>query len=217
MTENIRLGRMENPIRGLLHGSAAAVALVAFVVLLAKSSSAGMTIAVAVYGLALVSMYVTSAMYHSVPWQPRWKERMQVLDHIFIYVLVAATFTPLLTASNRGSWLVVGLIGIWILAGLGALREFGDGVLKKATLPLQFIAGSLVLIPTIMMLFNLDPLATAMTLLGSAAYLLGVWAFVNDRPRLLPGVFSHHEFFHVIVVAASVAHFLAIWDVADVI
>lgn len=217
MSENTRLGRMENPARGLLHGSAAIVALVGVFNLVAKSSSSGMTIAIAVYGLALVSMYVTSAMYHSVPWQVRWKSRMQILDHIFIYVLVAATFTPLLTASHRGSWMIVGLVAIWILAGLGAVREFAGESLKRLTLPLLFVAGSMVLIPAILMLVDVGPVAMAMTLVGSAAYILGAWAFVNDRPRLIPGVFSHHEFFHVIVIAASVAHFLAIWNVANVV
>jgi hemolysin III len=52
-----------------------------------------------------------------------------------------------------------------------------------------------------------------MTVVGGAVYLVGVYLFVNDRPRLFPRVFSHHEFFHVMVVIASVIHFMAIWRV----
>jgi len=36
---------------------------------------------------------------------------------------------------------------------------------------------------------------------------------VRSWPRLLPGVFGFHEAFHVLVIAASVAHFLAIWQI----
>jgi predicted membrane channel-forming protein YqfA (hemolysin III family) len=30
---------------------------------------------------------------------------------------------------------------------------------------------------------------------------------------LAPGVFSHHEFFHVVVILASVMHFMAVWRI----
>jgi predicted membrane channel-forming protein YqfA (hemolysin III family) len=33
---------------------------------------------------------------------------------------------------------------------------------------------------------------------------------------LVPGVFSHHELFHVLVIAASVANFVAVWRVVAV-
>lgn len=42
---------------------------------------------------------------------------------------------------------------------------------------------------------------------------MGVFLFVNGRPRLAPRIFSHHEFFHVMVVIASILHFVAIWRV----
>lgn len=215
MTEGARLGRMRNPVRGFLHGSAAVVSVIGVIALLLRSGGLALTVTAAVYGLALVCMYVTSAMYHSIPWGPRWKARMQTLDHIFIYALVAGTFTPLLTAATDGPWLVLGLVGIWVLAALGLLREFTTGSLRKATIPLQFVAGSLVLVPTLMMLIGFDPTVSVLVVAGSAAYILGAWLFVNDRPRLVSGVFSHHEFFHVVVVAASVAHFFAVWNVVD--
>lgn len=208
---------MTNPVRGFLHGTAGIVALAGLVALVTRSRSPGLTFPAALYGLALVCMYVTSAMYHSIPWRPRWKRRMQALDHIFIYALVAGTFTPLLVVSNQGFWLVLGLVGVWTLAGLGLMREFTQGPVARVTLPLQYAAGVLALVPTLVMLTALEPVASGLIIGGSAAYIFGAWLFVNDRPRLLPGIFSHHEFFHVVVIVASVAHFLAVWRVIDVV
>jgi hemolysin III len=67
--------------------------------------------------------------------------------------------------------------------------------------------------PLMSTLIAIDTAAAIMTVVGGAVYLVGVYLFVNDRPRLFPRVFSHHEFFHVMVVIASVIHFMAIWRV----
>jgi hemolysin III len=51
---------------------------------------------------------------------------------------------------------------------------------------------------------------------GGVVYLLGVLFFINDRPRLAPRVFSHHEVWHIVVIVASVIHFVAVWRVISV-
>ena len=47
--------------------------------------------------------------------------------------------------------------------------------------------------------------------LGGLLYTLGMVLFVMQRPRLWPRVFSYHEVFHVLVVAASAIHYAAIF------
>jgi hemolysin III len=171
------------------------------------------TAASAIYGSTLIAMYVTSALYHSVPWQPRWKARLQSLDHTFIYALVAATFTPLVIGTGETIWVVLGLAGVWTLVALGFLRETIHGPRRRLLLPLQVLAVAITMAPLMSTLIAIDTAAAIMTVVGGAVYLVGVYLFVNDRPRLSPRVFSHHEFFHVMVVIASVIHFIAIWRV----
>ena len=62
-------------------------------------------------------------------------------------------------------------------------------------------------------LIAIDAAAAVITVLGGAVYLEGALLFVNDQPRLFPKIFSHHEIFHVMVITASVLHFIAIWRV----
>jgi hemolysin III len=50
----------------------------------------------------------------------------------------------------------------------------------------------------------------ALTVAGSIAYLVGMLMMIRHWPRLLPRIFSYHEVFHVIVIAAAVTHFLAV-------
>lgn len=207
------LGRMQNPVRGFLHGTAAVVSIAGLIALVARSKGLGMTAASTVYGVTLIAMYSTSALYHSMPWQPVWKARLQRLDHTFIYALVAATFTPLMIGSGEPVWIVLGISGVWTLAALGLSQELIHGPLRRVLLPLQFIAVALTLGPLWVTLVGIGTPAAVLTMVGGLLYLIGVLLFVNDRPRLAPRIFSHHEFFHVVVVLASILHFLAVWIV----
>jgi hemolysin III len=128
--ERFRLGRMTNPVRGLLHGTAAVVSAVGAVVLpVLGSGGAWSRISLLVFGLSLVSLYTVSALYHSVPWGDVWKRRMQRLDHTMIHVLVAGTFTPIAWIVLDGWLRWATLATQWgiVLAGAGQkvlLRQF---------------------------------------------------------------------------------------------
>ena len=65
--DRVVLGHMQNPVRGILHGTAALVSVAGLIALVARSNGAGTTLAAAIYGATLIAMYVTSALYHSVP------------------------------------------------------------------------------------------------------------------------------------------------------
>lgn len=210
--DRFALGRMQNPVRGILHGSAAVVSVGGLIALISHSDGFATTVAAALYGITLIVMYATSALYHSVPWQEPWKLRLQKLDHVFIYALVAATFTALAVGVGIGGWLVSGLVGIWTLAALGLAKEL-RGQLRRPLLPLQFIAVAAVLPALWVTLSGMHTTAAVLTVVGGACYIVGAALFVNDVPRLAPRVFSHHEFFHVMVIIASVLHFIAVWRV----
>ena len=211
--DRVQLGSMQNPVRGFLHGTAALVSVGGLVALVVRADGVVNTAACALYGSTLIAMYLTSALYHSVPWQPMWKARMQSLDHTFIYTLVAATFTPLVIGTGETRWVVLGLGGVWALVALGFLREIVRGPTRRFLLPLQFLAVSVTLAPILGTLVGIETAAAVLTVIGGTVYLVGVFLFVNDRPRLFPRIFSHHEFFHVMVILASVIHFIAIWRV----
>ncbi len=204
---------MQNPVRGFLHGTAAIVSVAGLIALVTRADGMGMKVASTIYGVTLVAMYLTSALYHSVPWEPTWKSRLQSLDHTFIYALVAATFTPLVLGVADTDWIVLGLSGVWTLVALGLGRELVRGPIRRAFLPLMFLAVGVTLVPMWITLVRIDPTAAVLTVAGGVVYLLGVALFVNDRPKLFPRIFSHHEFWHVMVIVASVLHFLAVWRV----
>jgi hemolysin III len=208
--ERISLGKMQNPIRGLLHGSAALVSVVGVIALIASADGPGLVSVAIVYGVALVGVFTTSTLYHCLPWTVVWKARFQRLDHTWIYALVAATFTALLVGSLDGPAVGIGVALIWGIGALGALKEYRPRTRNKVTLLAQVALGAGLMAPLFLMLGAMEPKLFVLTVAGSIAYLVGMLMMIRHWPPLLPRIFSYHEVFHIIVIAAALTHFLAV-------
>lgn len=206
------LGRMTNPVRGFLHGTAAVVSVIGATLLTVLARGGALhRISLLVFGVSLVSLFSVSSLYHSIPWGPVWKARLRRLDHTMIYVLVAGTFTPIAWIALDG-WLRVATLGIqWtIVLGGAAQKAFFPQVSRSWSVALQTVQGWLALL-------LLWPLArtlpwTALLMLGAGGilYTVGMVFLVTNRPRLWPRVFSYHEVFHILVVAGSSVHFVVV-------
>jgi hemolysin III len=186
-------------------GLALAVAgLVVLVVFAAPQGGAGRIASSAVFGAALVLLYLASVLYHAIS-APRAKGVLRRLDHCAIYLLIAGTYTPFALVSLRGAfgWSLFGVV--WGLALLGMARELftrrGSQVLSVALyLCLGWLAAAVI-----------QPLArvvpgTGLVLLvsGGVAYSAGVVFFLWRR---LP---YHHAVWHGFVLAGSACHFFAV-------
>lgn len=211
--ERLTLGRMQNPIRGFLHGGAALATVVGLVLLMIRAwGSTAAVVGSLIFGGALLVMYTVSTLYHSVPWDESWKKRLQRLDHSMIYLVVAGTFTPIAIAALDGASMVISLVLIWSIALTGVLlKTFLTRVGTWLSVTLQLGMGWIALIWMPRVVEELGVGALALILAGGLCYTVGAVIFVTKRPRLLPRTFSYHELFHTLVVTASVFHFLAIF------
>lgn len=209
--ERITWGRMRNPIRGVLHGAAAVAALIGLIVLVRRAEGADALVAVAVFGVALVAMFTVSALYHSMPWTQRWKTRMQRLDHSLIFAVVAGTFTPVAVAALEGVALVAALTIVWSIAIVGiVLKVVLADTRTWLSITLQMAMGWSALVWFPWILSRLGWGAVLLILAGGACYTVGTVFFATKRPRLFPRIFSYHEVFHILVVAGSGLHWVAI-------
>ncbi|NIR39515.1 MAG: hypothetical protein GWN79_19020, partial [Actinobacteria bacterium] len=71
-----------------------------------------------------VAMYTVSALYHSLPWSPSWKERMRRVDHALIFLVVAGSYTPIAVVVLDGPWRSVSLAVVWSVAAVGIVLKF---------------------------------------------------------------------------------------------
>ena len=207
-----RLGKMTNPFRGILHGTAAVVSLVGAVALFAVSPSGVLRrLSLLAFGLSLVALYTVSSLYHSIPWRRRWKERMQRIDHTMIYVLIAGTFTPIAAIVLDG-WLRWATLAVqWGIVAVGAIEKMARRTPSPSlSIALQTTQGWLALLLLWPLASRLPWTALLLIGLGGLLYTVGMVFLVTNRPRLWPRVFSYHELFHIFVVAASALHFAAV-------
>jgi len=203
------LGRMENPVRGLLNGAAALLSVVGAAALWARGGGdLSERSALLTFGLSLVCLYTVSGLYHSFPWGQVWKQRFQRIDHAMIYVLIAGTYTPIAAIILDG-WLRGAALGtVWGIAVVGtAQKTFWPQLGHRFSVPLQVVQGWLAVLLLAPLSQRLPWPALSLLLLGGLLYTLGMVVYATKRPRLWPRVFSYHEVFHVFVVAGSATHY----------
>jgi hemolysin III len=203
---------MQNPVRGFLHGSAAAAGLVGTIFLLFHAPNWPVRAAVLVFGLAMMALYTTSSLYHSIPWRERWKKRMQRMDHSMIYVLIAGTYTPVAAIVLDPPWSWIVLAMVWGITVGGVIQK---GLFPKVpgwiSVMMSTILGWIGIFFFWPMIQRLGWLPVGIVLAGGLLYTIGMVFLVTNRPRLWPRVFSYHEVFHVMVVSATSLHYLVIW------
>ncbi len=204
------LGKMQNPVRGFLHGGAAVASLVGLVFLMLRAETWPARFAVVVFGLGLIGLFTTSSLYHSIPWRQVWKIRMQRLDHSMIFVLIAATYTPIGVLILDGWWRWVAMVVAWGIAAVGILQRVFSTMDRHAfSFSLMLILGWLSLPIMFPLAREAGGGAVVLMAIGGGLYTVGMVFKVTKWPRLWPRVFSAHELFHVFVVAASAVHWTA--------
>lgn len=189
------------------HLIGAVLALAGLMVLLvaaARQSDPWKITSFAIYGSALLLLYVCSVLYHSV--RGPSKAVFRKLDHCAIYLLIAGTYTPFALVTLRGAWGWTLLGVVWGLAVLGIVQELliarGARVLS---IVLYMLMGWLALIAVVPLANALSPTGFAWVLAGGIVYTLGIifYAYDHKWPHF-------HGVWHLFVMGGSGVHFGAI-------
>jgi hemolysin III len=198
-------------LRGVFHQWAFVASLVAGAVLVAMAPSARAAAVGGIYGAALAGMFGASALYHRVAWPPSLRPWLRRLDHSMIFVLIAGTSTPVTVLILEGVLPIVVLGVVWggALAGL-VLNLMWISAPRRLIASVYVVLGwvGIVLLPEVVRSAGLAP--AALFVAGGALYTAGAAIYMLRRPDPRPAVFGFHELFHVFVIAAAAAHFVAI-------
>jgi hemolysin III len=160
-----------------------------------------------IFGITMILCYGISAAFHGALLGGEPLQRLQRLDHVGIYLLIAGTYTPVAWAMMRGSWCWGTLTTVWTFAVLCAARVWCGGVMPIWISTLLYLTmgwGAL------FCYFELAKTYTHRTLLplplGGVFYSVGAIVNLAHWPVILPGVFAAHELLHFLVLAGSACH-----------
>lgn len=203
------VAKLHEPFCGLSHALGAALGLIGIGWLLAQSWGKPMAmLAFSIYGLALIGLYLASALYHSLEVGSETRLLLQKLDHAGIYLLISGTYVPVcLLALNKDLGSI--LIGLQaVLASIGIILTFR---LRKVPSVLNvvfyLVMGWMALAALSDIQKNWPPHATQLLVAGGIIYTLGAVIYALDKPHLVPGKFSAHDLWHLFVLGGSTCHF----------
>jgi len=199
-------------LRGVFHQYAFVAAVVGGTLLVVLADGYLERFAVWVYAVALAAMFGASALYHRFPWKSTakrvWARR---LDHSMIFVFIAGTYTPfaLLAFDGMSRWVV--LVAVWGGAILGLVLELVWLDAPRWLRAVAYLAVGWVGILVVPQLFTgIGVPGAILVLIGAALYTLGAVIYATKWPNPFPRTLGFHEIFHLLVVAAAVAQFVAV-------
>lgn len=194
----------EEVANALTHGISMAAAIVATTLLLVKGMptlSGAQLAGVAIYGASLILLFLCSTLYHSITHGPS-KAAFKRLDHCAIYLLIAGTYTPLLTITLADSaYAKILLVVIWALAFAGVLfKAFFIHRFKKLSLITYLLMGWLSLVLINELWASLARPGFWLLIGGGLCFTVGAGFYAAKQ---LPYT---HAIWHVFVAAGAACH-----------
>ena len=184
---------------------------VVFVLLCVRSGSGWMHAGVWLYLFGMLSSYIASTVYHAMP--PRFakaKERLRRFDHAAIYWHIAGSYSPvtLIALREDGPWGWLLFCLVWTCAIVGTVISFVRLKEHSHVETICFVLmGLSVLIAFRPLVDDVHPAAVVWIVAEGVCYITGALFYSLRRRRYM------HSVFHFFVLAGSVCHIMAVWDI----
>ena len=197
--------------RGRIHQVAFFVSLPAGVVLILLANGPAAITVASVYAVSLAAVFGSSAIYHRGHWTEAARRWLKRIDHSMIYVLIAASYTPVAALVLGGPWEVVLLSVIWAGAVVGVTMKMArpDG-LSAVSAALYIVLGWLAIVALPQLAREMTVAELVLLLAGGMLYTAGAIVFARRRPDPSPSIFGYHEVWHSFMVAAAACHYAMI-------
>ena len=197
--------------RGRIHQVAFFVSLPAGAVLILLANGPAAITVASVYAVSLAAVFGLSAIYHRGQWTEAARRWLKRLDHSMIYVLIAASYTPVAALVLGGPWEVVLLSVIWAGAVVGVTMKMArpDG-LSAVSAALYIVLGWLAIVALPQLAREMTVAELVLLLAGGMLYTAGAIVFARRRPDPSPSIFGYHEVWHSFMVAAAACHYAMI-------
>jgi hemolysin III len=205
--------RVKEPFNALSHLVGALVSLAGLVLLIQGSQGDSLKqLSVIVFGSTLTLMFVASSAYHGIPGSETRTRRLRKIDHAAIFALIAGSYTPLCINLFSGFWQWGILTLVWIIAVAGIISKVfiitrSDFLTVSAYLALGWLA----ILGFKEIKLALPDGGIGWLLAGGLLYSTGALLSWMKRPTLRPGVFSHHEVWHLFVMAGAFCHYMLVY------
>lgn len=187
-----------------LVGALAAVA--GTIALLLRSGSEVTWVALLVFGASMVLLFGASTAYHMSTPDSNAKRLFRLGDHVSIYLLIAGTYTPVMSAVGT-PWAWWTLAAVWVLAAVGiTLKVLLWDRFRRMQLVFFLAMGWLAVLRIDQILATLPRGFFLLVLAGGVSYTVGTIFYSLKR---LP---YHHAIWHLFVLAGAGSFFVGVYE-----
>lgn len=198
----------EERINVISHAAGLILSILGLILLLVQAAFKGNiwhVVSFGIFGVSLIVLYTASTSYHSAKRQDM-RNRLRIIDHAAIYILIAGTYTPFALVVLQGStgWVIFGVS--WGLALIGiTLKLFFTGKYLLLSTLMYVFMGWVIIFAAKPLIQNFSAEGIAWLLAGGIAYTAGAVIYGFKKIR-----FSH-AIFHLLVLIGSITHFVAVY------
>lgn len=194
----------EERASGITHALGIVLSLAGTVLLLLRASSTRETAGYLVFGGSMTALFAASTIYHLLP-RSVWKRLFRLFDHLSIFVLIAATYTPIMLYVAL-PWAYRTLAAVWVLALVGMTLKTVFWDRFRVTQIIFFLGMGWLAVVRIPELLELVPIRfLRLMLAGGISYTLGVAIYALKR------VPYYHAIWHLFVLGGAICFFLGVY------
>jgi len=160
----------------------------------------------------VVFLFLASTLYHAFKKEENEKSLWRRLDRLAIFCMIAGTFTPICYMYLQGTWRWSIIAIQWGLVGFGLISQlFFPRAPRVFYAVLYLIMGWMAVVPLKQILSYMNLAQGILLFAGGVFFSLGGLIYATKRPRLVPGIFSFHELFHIMVLIGGALHYAMIY------
>jgi hemolysin III len=206
---------LRDPVSGLTHFIGALLAVAGLVALIIKASNPlkpWHLTTYCVFGVGMILLYTASTLYHWLPLSSEGTAKLRKIDHMMIFVLIAATYTPFCLIPLRGAWGWSIFGTVWAVAIFGIMfKIFWINAPRWLTSVVYILMGWIAIVGIGPLVRTLQTGALFWLFTGGVLYTIGGIIYALKRPNPIPRIFGFHEIFHVFVMLGTFAHYWTVY------
>lgn len=197
----------EEIANAITHGIGSLLSIAGCAVLIVFAAMTGdpwRVVSAAIFGGGLILLFSMSTLYHSLT-NGTAKYLFRIFDHSSIFLLIAATYTPLTLVSLRGwvGWTIFGIVWGSAAAGI-VLNAISIERFKVVSMVCYLASGWCIVAAILPLIHSMAPGGLLLLVLGGIAYTGGLLFYRKKEIRYM------HSVWHVFVLIGAVFHYFCI-------
>ena len=177
------------------------------------SDSASMLVTALVYGCSIIFLFSASSLYHAFKQRENELSFWRKMDRLAIFCMIAGSYTPICYFFLDDVWRLPMISIQWGLVVFGACSQiFFPRAPRMLYASIFLIMGWLLVFPMSQILDAMTDNQVTLLFSGGAAFTIGALFYAIKKPLLLPGIFSFHELFHIMVLIGGACHYALIYS-----